>query len=51
MYCTGGVRAAYMAEMFAANGYENVKLYTAGFSEWAGDDANKVDDDSPKKAA
>ena len=43
VYCTGGVRGAYMAEMLASNGFENVKLYTAGYSEWAGNGANKVE--------
>ena len=42
MYCTGGVRAANVAEVLTALGYQNVSVYTAGFSEWAGDEANEV---------
>lgn len=43
VYCTGGVRGAYVAEMLVAQGFENVKLYTAGFSEWSGDEANPIE--------
>ena len=42
VYCTGGVRAANVAEVLTALGYQNVSVYTAGFSEWAGDEANEV---------
>lgn len=43
VYCTGGVRAAAVAEILYANGYENVNVYTAGYSEWAGDSSNEVE--------
>ena len=43
VYCTGGVRAAAVAELLVANGYGNVSVYTAGYSEWAGDAANEVE--------
>ena len=43
VYCTGGVRAANVAEILSALGYGNVNVYTAGFSEWAGDPANPVE--------
>ena len=46
-YCTGGVRGANVAEILASKGYTNVKVYTAGFSEWAGDSANEVEAEAP----
>lgn len=42
-YCTGGVRGANVAEVLVDQGFTNVKVYTAGFSEWAGDKANEVE--------
>lgn len=42
-YCTGGVRGANVAEVLTDQGFTNVKVYTAGFSEWAGDEANEVE--------
>ena len=42
-YCTIGIRAAFVAEMLGMCGYDNVKVYTAGFSEWAGDAANPIE--------
>lgn len=35
-YCTGGVRAANVAEILADQGYTNVSVYAASFAEWAG---------------
>lgn len=35
-YCTGGVRAANVAQILHDNGFENVKVYTCSFAEWAG---------------
>lgn len=35
-YCTGGVRAANVAEVLADQGYTNVNVYAASFAEWAG---------------
>ena len=43
VYCTGGVRAAAVAEALASAGYTNVSVYTAGYSEWAGNPANPVE--------
>jgi thiosulfate/3-mercaptopyruvate sulfurtransferase len=43
VYCTGGVRAAFVAEVLEMCGYKNVKVYTAGFSEWAGDSNNAIE--------
>lgn len=43
VYCTGGVRAAAVAEALASAGYTDVSVYTAGFSEWAGDSANQIE--------
>ena len=42
-YCTGGVRGANVAEVLEDQGFTNVKVYTAGFAEWAGDKDNKVE--------
>lgn len=42
VYCTGGVRAAAVAETMIDLGYSNVKVYAAGYSEWAGDASNEV---------
>lgn len=42
-YCTGGVRGANVAELLVDQGFTNVKVYTAGFSEWAGDSSNEVE--------
>ncbi len=42
-YCTGGVRAAAVAEILSDLGYDNVSVYAAGFSEWAGDESNDVE--------
>lgn len=50
VYCTGGVRAAAVAEIMADRGYENVKVYTAGFSEWAGDSKNEIEAEAPVPA-
>ena len=36
-YCTGGVRGANVAEVLSDQGFTNVKVYTCGFAEWAGD--------------
>ena len=35
-YCTGGVRAANVAQVLHDNGFTNVKVYTCSFAEWAG---------------
>lgn len=35
-YCTGGVRAANVAQILHDNGFTNVKVYTCSFAEWAG---------------
>ncbi len=43
VYCTGGVRAAFVAEILQDQGYENVSVYTAGYSEWAGDESNEIE--------
>ncbi len=43
VYCTGGVRAAAVAEALVGAGYTDVSVYTAGYSEWAGDPANEVE--------
>lgn len=43
VYCTGGVRAAFVAEILADQGFENVSVYTAGYSEWAGDESNPIE--------
>ena len=43
VYCTGGVRAAAVAEALVDAGYTDVSVYTAGYSEWAGDVANAVE--------
>ncbi|MDO4289657.1 MAG: rhodanese-like domain-containing protein [Eggerthellaceae bacterium] len=43
VYCTGGVRAAFVAETLANQGFENVSVYTAGYSEWAGDAENPIE--------
>lgn len=43
VYCTGGVRAAAVAEILEAQGYSKVEVYTAGFSEWAGDSSLDVE--------
>ncbi len=43
VYCTGGVRAAAVAEALANAGYTDMSVYTAGFSEWAGDPVNPVE--------
>lgn len=43
VYCTGGVRAAAVAEALSSAGYTDVSIFTAGFSEWAGDPANPVE--------
>ncbi len=52
-YCTGGVRGANVAEVLSTLGYTNVKVYTAGFAEWAGNDDNKVEAEAavPEKSA
>ena len=42
-YCTGGVRGANVAELLADRGFTNVKVYTCGFAEWAGDKDAKVE--------
>ncbi len=43
VYCTGGVRAAFVAEILADHGFDNVGVYTAGYSEWAGDASNPIE--------
>ncbi len=43
VYCTGGVRAAAVAEILSDLGYDNVSVYTAGYSEWAGDESNEIE--------
>lgn len=43
VYCTGGVRAAAVAEALVSAGYTDVSVYTAGYSEWAGDPANAIE--------
>ncbi len=52
-YCTGGVRGANVAELLSDLGYTNVKVYTAGFAEWAGDKSYKVEAEAevPSKSA
>ena len=42
-YCTGGVRGANVAEVLSDLGFTNVKVYTAGFAEWAGDKSYEVE--------
>lgn len=46
-YCTGGVRGANVAEVLSDLGFTNVKVYTAGFAEWAGDSSCEVEDEAP----
>ncbi len=43
VYCTGGVRAAFVAEVLSDHGFDNVSVYTTGYSEWAGDESNPVE--------
>lgn len=43
VYCTGGVRAAFVAEILADRGFDDVSVYTAGYSEWAGDESNPIE--------
>ena len=52
-YCTGGVRGANVAEVLSDLGFTNVKVYTAGFAEWAGDKSYEVEAEAevPSSAA
>ena len=50
-YCTGGVRGANVAELLSDLGFTNVKVYTAGFAEWAGNAAYEVEDEAAVSAA
>ena len=50
-YCTGGVRGANVAEILAHHGFTNVKVYTAGFAEWAGDADAEVEAEAPLPSA
>ncbi len=44
-YCTGGVRAAFVAELLHVVGFRDVSVYACGYSEWASDGARPVDCD------
>ena len=50
-YCTGGVRGANVAEVLSNLGFTNVKVYTAGFAEWAGDKDAEVEAEAPLPSA